>query len=275
MVIRNGTTHEVRIDPDLGLVVKRFRSGHRGEPAREWTALSLLARFAPGLAPAPVSADLDSDPPVITMSWLPGTELTAAPVTPVQVCALAEALEWLWRSVPSIDRELPATVTPNPVAFTRQVREMLATSPVPGDDPAVVRAHAIAAAWLERAALERHGRAAPRAVLGHGDPNLANLLWDGSRIRLVDFEDSGPSDRAFELAILTEHISAWSDAQLDAEDLLALFDLTRTEQTRVQGFRRLAALFWLLMLRPGSPSSIRNPPGTLERQADRLLRLFT
>jgi thiamine kinase-like enzyme len=139
----------------------------------------------------------------------------------------------------------------------------------------VVRAHAMAAAWLEREAPERHGHAGRHAVLGHGDPCLANFLWDGGRIRLVDFEDSGPSDRPFELAILAEHISAWSDARLDAGGFLALFDLTRAEQSRVQDYRRLAALFWLVMLRPGSSSSTRNPPGTLERQADRLLRLLT
>ena len=33
-------------------------------------------------------------------------------------------------------------------------------------------------------------------------------------------------------------------------------------------------LFWLLLLLPGSPASTRNPPGTLERQADRLLGLI-
>lgn len=273
-VIRNGTTHEVRVDPGLGLVVKRFRSGNRGEPVREWTALSLLARFAPGLAPAPVSADLDSDPPVVTMSWLPGTELAAASVTPAHACALAEALGRLWRSVPSIGREFPAAVAPNPVAFARQVRQMLADSPVLGDDPVAAHAQAAAAAWLERGAIERHSRAGHRAVLGHGDPHLANFLWDGAQIRLVDFEDSGPSDRAFELAILTEHISAWSDARLDADDFLALFDLSRAEQTRVHDFRRLAALFWLIMLGQGGSSSTRNPPGILERQADRLLMLL-
>jgi hypothetical protein len=90
--------------------------------------LSLLARFAPELAPAPVTADLNSDFPVVTMSLLPGTELSAAPVTPAQAYALAEALERLWRSVPSIDRELPAAVTPNPTAFAHQVSEMLAQS---------------------------------------------------------------------------------------------------------------------------------------------------
>ena len=93
-MIRNDT-HEVRIDRDLGLVVKRFRSAGRGEPVREWTALSLLDRFVPGLAPAPVSAHLDSDFPLVTMSLLPGTELSAAPVTPAQAYALAEALERL------------------------------------------------------------------------------------------------------------------------------------------------------------------------------------
>jgi thiamine kinase-like enzyme len=51
-------------------------------------------------------------------------------------------------------------------------------------------------------------------VLGQGDANLANFLWDGTQIRIVDFEDSGPSNRTFELAVLVEHLSAWSDAGL-------------------------------------------------------------
>jgi aminoglycoside phosphotransferase (APT) family kinase protein len=271
-MIRNDT-HEVRFDRARNLVIKRFRSTSRGEPAREWTALSLLARFAPGLAPAPVSADLSGDIPVITMSLLPGTELSAAPVTSAQERALAEALERLWRSVPAADLEYPAAVTPKPADFTRQVRAMAAAAPALGDDAVVARAYAEAAAWLERETPD-HSQAGHPAVLGHGDPCLANYLWDDGRVRVVDFEDSGPSDRAFELAILTEHISAWSDARLDAGDLLALFDLTRAERARVRDFRRLAALFWLIMLRPGSASSARNPPVTLERQADRLLGLL-
>ncbi len=151
---------------------------------------------------------------------------------------------------------------------------MLTAGPRLGDDPLVARAHAAAVCWLDHGAVERHIRAAHRSVLGHGDPNLANFLWDAGQVRLVDFEDSGPSDCAFELAILTEHISAWSDARMDARDFLCLFDLTRAEQARVRDFRRLAALFWLIMLRPGGSSSARNPPGTLERQADRLLGLL-
>jgi thiamine kinase-like enzyme len=107
-----------------------------------------------------------------------------------------------------------------------------------------------------------------------GDANLANFLWDGTEVRIVDFEDSGPSDRAFELAVLVEHLSAWSDAGLPADMFLGLFGLTAAEQVRVREYRRLCALFWLTMLRPGGPSHDRNPPGILERQAARLLRLL-
>ena len=62
------------------MVVKRFRSrvgdGERrlygDEPRREWRALDLLARHAPGLAPRPIRADLDTDPTLIAMSRVPG-----------------------------------------------------------------------------------------------------------------------------------------------------------------------------------------------------------
>ena len=54
----------------------------------------------------------------------------------------------------------------------------------------------------------------------------------------------------------------------------SLFDLTHAEAARGHDYRRLAALFWLIMLRPGGTSSTRNPPGTLERQAHRLLELL-
>ena len=271
---KGSTTHEVRIDRERGIVVKSFRDCRRGEPAREWSALTMLAEFAPGLAPVPLSGDLNAGPPAITMSWLPGTELAGAALAPAQIQALTAALERLWRSVPSVQQRLPATMPPNPAALTSQVRTMLAAGPRLGDDPAVRHAHAIAAAWFGRWPPDRHGHAGNHAVLGQGDPNLANFLWDGSQVRLVDFEDSGPSERAFELASLTEHISAWSDAGLDTDGFLAMFDLTRAERSRVRDFRRLAALFWLLLLRPGGPASARNPPGTLARQADRLLSLL-
>jgi Ser/Thr protein kinase RdoA (MazF antagonist) len=269
-----GTTHEVRIQQDRRLVVKRFRSWARGEPAREWAALTLLAEAAPGLAPAPIRAGLDADPPFIVMSWLPGVQLGTGPLSPAQADALELALQQLWRSVP------PPRVTAHPgpawncTALTSQVRDMAVAGSGLGEDPLVARARQAGVTWLDSSTLDSQARPDGEVLLGHGDCNLANFLWDGTRVRIVDFEDSGPSDRAFELAILVEHISAWSDAGLDAETFLARFELTRAEKARLREVRRLAALFWLILLLPGGPASNRNPPGTLQRQADRLLALL-
>ncbi|MEV1174405.1 aminoglycoside phosphotransferase family protein, partial [Nonomuraea sp. NPDC049784] len=59
-------THRLDIRDDI--VVKRYTSWGRGEPHREWAALTLLAEHAPDLAPAPVEAALDAHPPLIVMT---------------------------------------------------------------------------------------------------------------------------------------------------------------------------------------------------------------
>jgi len=110
-------------------------------------------------------------------------------------------------------------------------------------------------------------------VLGHGDPNLANYLWDGTGVRIVDFEDCGPSHRAFELALLVEHISAWSDTGLEAAGLLGLFDLTAAEVAVLRQLRWLAAAYWLLKL--NSRHQARPAiPDLVNLQAQRLLGLL-
>jgi len=268
-------THEVTVDAGRGVVVKRYRSWSRGEPAREWAALTLLAEFAPGLAPAPLRAALQADPPEIAMSFVRGTQ-PGARVTPREADALGVALERLWRSVPRA--RLAPAYGPEPMsaAFARRVGSMAgqaAARPVP-DGQIAGQALRAGTAWLASGALDRHRAAGQDTVLGQGDPNLANFLWDGTRMRIVDFEDSGVSDRAFELAVLVEHLSAWPDGRLDTEAFLGGFSLASSQRARLAGYRRLSALFWLLMLLPGGPASTRNPPGVLDLQAGRLLALL-
>jgi Ser/Thr protein kinase RdoA (MazF antagonist) len=267
-------TQRVSVDPEREVVVKRYLLHARGEPAREWRALRLLAEHAPGLAPEPLRADLSGAQPVVEMSLLPGQPLGGAPLAQEQEAALARALGQLWQSVP-VDRVIAVPGEyGNEAQLIHEVSELASDRPELGRDPLVQAAYAAGLDWLTWAVSVTGDPAGRMPVFGQGDADLANFLWDGARIRIVDFEDSGLSDRAFELAVLVEHISAWFGAGLDADQFCDMLDLTLAERVRLADCRRLAALHWLLLLQPGSAESERNPPYTLARQADRLLALF-
>jgi Phosphotransferase enzyme family len=284
-------THQVSVDHGRRVVVKRFVQAQRDEADREWRALTLLSEHAPGLAPEPILADLAGNPPVIEMSLLPGDPLGGRPLTAEQELALVRALGQLWQSVP-VGRVVPLPgEAGNEAQLISIVRQLAVQAYDAADDPVIRAAHSAGLNWLAWAVgetgrlagqesyadpggLSGVGRPGPPTVFGQGDANLANFLWDGERVRIVDFEDSGLSDRAFELAGMVEHISAWSDSGLDSDTLLGAFDLSRAERARLADCRRLAALAWLLFLRPGGEASSRNPPGTLRRQAERLLALL-
>jgi hypothetical protein len=87
-------------------------------------------------------------------------------------------------------------------------------------------------------------------------------------VRIVDFEDSAISDPATELAILIEHLGT---RELDLTDVCSEIDV---DQHRLLAARRVWAMFWLALLLPGGPAAHRNPPGTTQSQALRLLRLL-
>ncbi len=93
-------------------------------------------------------------------------------------------------------------------------------------------------------------------------------------MRLVDFEDSGRDGRAQELADFVEHITVWAHAGIDAGEFLDRFDLTPAERRQIPDLRRLHAAHWVMILLPGGSAHDRNPPGTFERQASRLLGLL-
>jgi Ser/Thr protein kinase RdoA (MazF antagonist) len=260
------STHVVDIGDDE--VVKRFRSWDRDEHLREWHALTLLASHAPGLAPAPLSAGLTSVPPYVRMSRVAGRPLDGQVVTPVHVDAVAAAISRLHAAVP---RSVVAGLRPQPwlaVGAVSQMRSIVAGMRVAKDDALPRAAFGAGLRWLGQAADPQLG---PRSVvLGQGDGNLANYLWDGERVRLVDFEDSGRSDRAYELAAFAEHLSVWHEAKVETGALLGRFELTRAESERVLFFRRAFAFYWLLKLL----DQRENRRDTLHRQARRLLAVL-
>ncbi|MGH2367973.1 MAG: phosphotransferase family protein, partial [Chloroflexota bacterium] len=100
-------------------------------------------------------------------------------------------------------------------------------------------------------------------VFSRGDANLANCLWDGQRLRLVDFEYSGWSDRAFDLADLVEHVQSRGTTDDTLAWLVEQFGLSGRERARFNAARRFMALFWVMtwwergQSAPGSPTHDR------------------
>ncbi|HYK70850.1 MAG TPA: aminoglycoside phosphotransferase family protein [Streptosporangiaceae bacterium] len=263
-------TQQVSLDTERHVVIKRYLESRGGEAVREWRALGLLAEHAPRLAPEPISADLDARPPSLVMSLLPGEPLGRRPLAPGQERALAVAVGRLWQAVPA---GLVASLPGGPDTRAEFVQLVMGWAAAPSDlvtGRTVLDALERGSAWLARAELSRSGTvgAGTPLVLGHGDADLANFLWDGELVRVVDFEGAGISDRAFELAMLVEHVSAWRDGGLDAQQFIEGFDLSLPERARLAEWRRMAALSWLLRLRS------RGDPGLLSSQAERLLALL-
>ncbi|GGO53174.1 hypothetical protein GCM10012287_39190 [Streptomyces daqingensis] len=267
--------HTIHLEPHR--VTKRFR-GPDGPAAarREWRALELLAGHAPGLAPAPLQAGLLPSAPVVAMSRLPGEPLRGQPLDERRLTALADAVRALHSAVPPEVLSRVPVRPGRPAELTSQVRSWASQR----------RAHASAEVtsaadrglrWLDGSAFADGTAEAgehPPEVFGAGDGNLANYLWDGARVRIVDFEESGRSDRLFELAEITEHVGSWVEYPLDADSFLRRFALTGAEHARLCEYRRLLALVWLFLLSPDEQGEARNPSGTVERQAARLVALL-
>lgn len=264
-------THELVLTDSE--VRKRFRSWDRGEPEREWACLEVLEQHAPGLSPRPLRRESEGGAPVVIMERLPGTPLGGAPLSPAQTDALGAALRKLY----AVPLAAATSVgigerTYGPSSLPETLKRWL------DDDydlsrcerPDLVAASvSTARGWLAG----DHLPEADLSVLVIADLNPANVIWDGTRCRLIDFEDAGLSDPAYELADHVEHIASRLEGVYDAVALPAAVRLTVEQQRKLPTYRTLWATFWLAMLLPGSGGFHRNPRGTTERQASHLLRL--
>ncbi len=256
-------------------VRKRYVSWDRGEADREWACLTLLAEHAPGLAPRPLRREKDDGAPVVVMERLPGEPLGGAPLVAEQTQSLGRALRQM-HDVPmgSVRAAEISERLYGPTTLPRAVTEWLSESYDLAEcrDPGLVSGAVDAAlTWL--ASSGSHPE--PQLVaIGISDLNPANILWDGGTCRLVDFEDGGLSDPAYELADHVEHIAGRLSGVFDRDALVDAVGLSPAERDRMRAYRPLWAAFWLAMLLPGNGGFRRNPPGTTEAQAAHLLAVL-
>lgn len=260
-------THRVDIGGEV--VTKTYVDWSRDEHLREWTALQVISAARPGLVPDPIRLARPAQlrQPSITMGRLPGTPMTGR-LTKGQLEGLQAALAELW-SIP------PTGLVPiEHAAFVERIRQAISSWSGWGiisswnGSGVIAQAHLAAAEWLAGSTADELEKPL-KAVIGHGDPNLANYLWDGRQVRIIDFEDAGHSDLAVELANLVEHIASRDN------DWTAFLDHFPVDPDRLRAARCLHSMFWLTLLRPGGVAAHRNPPGTGERQAERVLDLLS
>jgi Ser/Thr protein kinase RdoA (MazF antagonist) len=240
-------------------VRKEFVADHEWEAEREWACLTLLAEHAPGLAPRPLRRE-DGATPVIVMERIPGEPLAPRPLTTVQAQALGASLRRLYDVPVELVREAGIGPRRYGAAEHAQVMvEWLADDYDLGEchDPGLVgEALAVARDYVAAPPVPE-----PRSTaLGIADLNPANVLWDGRTARLVDFEDGGLSDPAYELADHVEHLGSRLPGVYDVRE-------------RMNAYRPLWAAFWLAMLLPGNGGWRRNPRGTTEDQAAHFMAL--
>jgi aminoglycoside phosphotransferase (APT) family kinase protein len=265
------STHDVTLGD--GTVLKRYRSWENGEPEREWSALTLLHRTVPGVAPEPLEQRFDDGVPAIVMSRVPGEPLGTAPLNRQQLRALGHVLRRMYAGVPIDLLEGLGERNWGPTEMVSTLRSWIG-EPHSSVSPTVQGALDAAGIWLGSTEVTSLTGPLVERVFTQADGNLGNFIWDGYGCSVVDFEDSGVSDPAFEVADLVEHVTVWLPGLLEVGDLVDALGFSQEQRRRLHGFRRLMSVFWLLMLLPGNPGHDRNPPGSVERQASRVLDLL-
>jgi hypothetical protein len=221
----------------------------RGRAEREWQALQVLAAHRPGLAPAPRWYEPDPWQPVVVMQLLPGRHLGGRRLDRRQLTMLARLYAELHQITPATAaRPLPAAIG-QPAALLRRIGGIWGAPPAGAGPPWQAEAARLWRRWSAGPDPALLLAPAPQ-VFSRGDPSLANCLWDGRRLVLVDLENAGLRDRALELADLVEHIQACNTPPAAWAWFVGRFDLDDGERARYQAARRLFALFWLTLLKP-------------------------
>lgn len=238
--------------PEGPICIKVYRLDARRRPDREWHALTLLAAHDVPSVPRPLWRDDDADSPAVGMTLVTGTALSdEAPDH--HEAGLAGLIE-TWRHIHAvqIDGPLADFVRIDSAAhYVERITDIWAKQLADHrSDPLTPRLQALLDHWSKSG--DRQILAEPEPpTFSRGDANLLNWLHDSTtgKTACVDFEFSGTSDPAFDLADLVEHISARAFADnvwSEVVDALGGGDWAFTR--RFHAAKRTCAMRWLAVL---------------------------
>ncbi len=234
-------------------VLKCYKVDERRRADKEWAGLTFAALHSCNVTPRLLYASQDGREPAAVLAFVEGQHLGDVALDHRQAAALARTLtdlhmlarddgaqKGLMRLAQARDRisRLPvATGTPYMLAYVRRLGHICLG--------VRHKAAELYSAWLSGPDPVLLGHPAP-IVFSSGDPNLANCLWDGNQVRIVDFEYSGWSDRAFHLADIIEHPRSWATSDAVWSFFVDCFVIDEAEHARLEAARRMMGIFWLL-----------------------------
>jgi len=264
-------------------VVKLTIRDDRDRARREYAALTLMAHAAPGIAPTPLYLDPDTyEQGVVVQTWVAGTPLWSPPND-----------DAAWLKVVQAYARVHAARRPDGAAWAASDEPLLR--------PATL-AEARAGAHSLAQQLPPEGQTAPLAALlaaldaltlpdlpvtwgwGHGDANIRNSVASEGGVTLVDWEYSGVTDPAQEIAKLMSHPAAAGAGEARwawvAETYAALSGRPAMRE-RVQWFYALRLAWWSVRLLFGRHVLLARPshrlvgPGPeLEMTTDETIALY-
>jgi len=230
-----------------GAFVLRLQAGDGADFARQ---VRLLRRVAEaGIAPPVVHVDEGAR--AVLSVRVPGRPLGAALGDPVErPRALASVIDGL-RALHAL---APADVGPSdPVEYARVAWD--AARPRPGFPSWAAALEPILQAAA--AALARD----PRRVVSHNDANPGNILWDGARAWLVDWEVAGLNHPHYDLAVFAMFLRLDDDSAFGLAARLDGAPFDEPARARFKVLRQLAAaLCGLTFLRLVDDLTVRPSP---------------
>jgi len=216
------------VTSDRGELVLRVQPAHRD--AGEWAQQLRLLRRAAAAGVAPALVHVDEEVRAVVVARVAGAPLPAALGDPAQRGAALAGVARQLSAVHAIDPD--GIEVRDPLAFARA--QFAGQRGRPGfPDLALTPV-------LEgiEAALATDGR----RVVSHNDLNPGNVLWDGARAWLVDWEVAGLTHPFYDLATLAMFIQLDEPAALELLGSQEGRALAPEEVAVFTALRRLAAL---------------------------------
>lgn len=269
--------------PDGPACIKLYRLDDKRRQEREWHALSLLASHHVRHVPRPLWLHDSTDSPAMAMTFVTGTPIPDAAHKEAALSRLIET--WQQIHATPVEGSLTGLVRIDSAAhycnrITGIWARQLAGNP---DDPLTSELQYLMDDWRQSGDGEVLAEPQPPAF-SRGDANLLNWLHDPAShsTSCVDFEFSGTSDPAFDIADLVEHISAriFSD-EIWAAVVAALGAADAAFVRRFHAAQRTCALRWLAVLwkqrhtRTEEFSTQLDRAKMLQRAAKRPIRYLT